>query len=108
MKSEKKYEKLKNILRDLDNFVIAFSGGVDSTFLAAAAQDAGTDFTALTVKFPFVPRKEIKELEELVVKLSLNHQKIELKLEDLGEAVENPPERCYYCKKKIFRRKNYC
>ena len=61
-----KYNLLIDNLKELEPFVIAFSGGVDSTFLTAAAQEAGVEFEAVTVNSPFVPDREIKEVENLV------------------------------------------
>ena len=97
-----KYKLLINNLRELEPFIIAFSGGVDSTFLAAAAKESGVDFEAVTVNTPFVPDREIKEVAELVAELDLDHQQLEVELEELEKAVKNTPERCYHCKKVIF------
>lgn len=102
LSTKEKYNLLLKKLKKLEPFVIAFSGGVDSTFLAAAAKEAGADFETVTVKTPFVPEREIKETAELVQSLNLKHQILELELSQLKKAVENTPERCYYCKKIIF------
>ncbi|MFW6266734.1 MAG: ATP-dependent sacrificial sulfur transferase LarE [Halanaerobium sp.] len=99
---EDKYNLLIENLQDLEPFIIAFSGGVDSTFLAAAAKEAGLEFEAVTVNTPFVPEREIKEVAELVEKLDLEHQQLEIELKELEKAVKNTPERCYHCKKVIF------
>lgn len=102
MKAEEKYQRLQEILGGYDNPVIAFSGGVDSTFLTAAARDIGLDFTAVTVKTPFVPAKELNQTRELARKLDAVHHIITMNLSELDEALDNTPERCYYCKNKIF------
>ncbi|MFW5897546.1 MAG: ATP-dependent sacrificial sulfur transferase LarE [Halanaerobium sp.] len=97
-----KYNLLIDNLKELEPFVIAFSGGVDSTFLTAAAKEAGAEFEAVSVKTPFVPDREIKEVEKLVQELDFEHQQLEIELKELEKAVENTAERCYYCKKIIF------
>ncbi len=97
-----KYKILLEKLKKLSPFVLAFSGGVDSTFLAAAAKEAEAEFEAVTVNTPFVPSREIEELKKLAAELALRHQEIYLELDELGEALENNAERCYYCKKVIF------
>lgn len=102
MNAEKKYQKLQRILGEYEDPVIAFSGGVDSTFLTAAARDAGLEFTAVTVKTPFVPSQELIQTQELAQKLEIVHHIITMDLSALGEALANTPERCYYCKNKIF------
>jgi uncharacterized protein len=99
---EDKYNSLINNLKKLEPFIIAFSGGVDSTFLTAAANEAGVDFEAVTVNTPFVPEREIKEVEKLVQELNFKHQQLEIKLNELEKALENNAERCYHCKKVIF------
>ncbi len=100
--TDDKYNLLLDNLKELEPFVIAFSGGVDSTFLTAAAQKAGANFEAVTVNTPFVPDREIREVEELVQELNFEHQQIEVELAELEKAVENTAERCYHCKKVIF------
>ena len=100
--TEDKYNLLLENLKELEPFAIAFSGGVDSTFLTAAAKEAGAEFEAVTVNTPFVPDREMREVEKLVQELEFEHQQLEIKLEELDKAVENTAERCYYCKKVIF------
>lgn len=97
-----KYKILLKSLKELSPFVIAFSGGVDSTFLTAAAQKAGADFEAVTVNTPFVPDREINEVEKIVKNLDFAHREIKIGLSKLDEALKNNPERCYHCKKVIF------
>lgn len=98
----KKYNNLINNLKKLEPFVIAFSGGVDSTFLTAAAQDAEVEFKTVTVNTPFLSNKEIKEIDKLVKELEFENQQIKVNLKELNKALENTAERCYYCKKIIF------
>ena len=100
--TDDKYNLLLDNLKELEPFVVAFSGGVDSTFLTAAAKEAEVEFEAVTVNTPFVPDREIEEVEELVKELDFEHQQIEIELEKLEKAVENTAERCYHCKKVIF------
>ena len=97
-----KYKLLLDNLKELEPFVIAFSGGVDSTFLTAAAKEAEVEFEAVTVNTPFVPEREIREVEKLVQELDFEHEQIKLALAELEKAVENNAERCYHCKKVIF------
>ena len=100
--TEAKYNLLIDNLKELEPFVIAFSGGVDSTFLTAAAQKAGVEFEAVTVNSPFVPDREIKEVENLVRSMDFKHQQMSIELQELKKAADNTAERCYYCKKVIF------
>jgi len=97
-----KYKILLRNLKELSPFVIAFSGGVDSTFLTAAAQKAGAEFEAVTVNTAFVPDREIDEVNTLAKQLDFAHQEIKVELDELEKALKNEAERCYHCKKIIF------
>lgn len=99
---EDKYKLLINNLKKLSPFVLAFSGGVDSTFLTAASLDAEVEFEAVTVNTPFVADREINEVEELVKQLQFEHKEIEIELAELKKALDNTAERCYFCKEIIF------
>ncbi|HPU44077.1 MAG TPA: ATP-dependent sacrificial sulfur transferase LarE [Dictyoglomaceae bacterium] len=103
---EEKVERLKDLLRNMEKVVVAFSGGVDSTFLLKVAKETlGENVLAVTLVSPLFPEREIKEAEKLAkemgVKLIL--EKDTSFLEDTA-FLNNPPERCYLCKKRIFQR----
>ena len=96
-----KYHRLIQYLKDLESVVVAFSGGVDSTFLLKAAKEAlGDKVTALTVVSPYIPKWEIEEAKELVKHIGIKHSFIEVPIID--EIRNNPSDRCYLCKKAIF------
>ena len=82
---------------------IAFSGGVDSAYLLAAAVKAGAQVRAYYVKSAFQPEFELRDAERLARELGAKMRVIELDV--LGDAMvtANPTDRCYYCKKRIFR-----
>lgn len=102
MELELKYNKLKEILSEIERPLLAFSGGVDSTFLAGVAAEMELDIKAITIASPFIPEKEIQEAAELARNLNIEHEIIEVEFDQLGKALNNSPERCYYCKKMIF------
>jgi uncharacterized protein len=96
-----KSEKLDKILKDLDPFAVAFSGGVDSSFLLHRAHVIRkSDVIALTVKTPYIPKSEINDAVEFTKKYGIRHHIIELDFPDIIRT--NPLERCYYCKKTLF------
>jgi pyridinium-3,5-biscarboxylic acid mononucleotide sulfurtransferase len=101
MLNNDKYNMLLKSLRDFGNAVVAFSGGVDSTFVLATARIAlGNNLLAITVKTPYIPDWE---LEEAVEYCRLN--KIRLRVIETGmfnEIKHNPENRCYICKKHLF------
>ncbi len=83
--------------------LIAYSGGVDSTFLLKIARDTlGTDVLAVTADSPTYPSQEIQEARILARKLSVRHLTIETEEFADSNFVSNPPDRCYYCKKELF------
>ena len=76
---DNKYKQLLNYLRKKEKIIIAFSGGVDSTFLLKAAKDAlGSNVKAITVKSPYIPDWEIKEAVEFAKKLDVEHEILEI------------------------------
>ncbi len=98
---DEKSQKLDSILKDLNSFVIAFSGGVDSTFLLYRAHLLrGTAITAITIRTPYIPAREISEAVEFTRSFGINHKILDIALPALIK--NNPIERCYLCKKTLF------
>lgn len=96
-----KYQELVDYIKSLQKVVVAFSGGVDSTFLLRVCQDAiGKDVIAITVKAPYIPDREIKEVESIIEELKIEHYFLEFPV--LEEIKHNPEDRCYICKTHVF------
>lgn len=94
---------LQDYLKQYNNAVIAFSGGVDSTFLAKAAKEVYGDklllITATSSTYPFYELEEAKTISNL---LGINHRIIVSEELDIPGYSDNPPDRCYYCKNELF------
>lgn len=102
---QEKYNKLKDILSEYSSVVIAFSGGVDSTFLLKAAHDVlGKNCKAVTAVTPSFPERERNEAISFCQKEGIDYKEVELKQLDIPGFIENPKDRCYICKKSIFLR----
>jgi pyridinium-3,5-biscarboxylic acid mononucleotide sulfurtransferase len=100
---EDKSTKLYSILKDLDSFVIAFSGGVDSSFLTYAARSAGNlKMEAVTLRTPYIPTREINEAIEFAKSHGVKHKILDLSFPEIVR--HNPVERCYLCKKILFNK----
>jgi uncharacterized protein len=103
MTTEAKYENLKQYLSGLNNLIIAFSGGVDSTFLLKTAHDIlGNNVVAVTAKSCSFPRRELNEATAFCVKENIRHiicNSEELNIEGFSH---NPTNRCYLCKTELF------
>ncbi len=100
------YEKEKRLvanLRKKKHIAIAFSGGVDSTYLLSVAKDVeGLDLIAITARSPLHAIDEGDFAEEFGIKNDVKHRIVEMPLLDYKEIRENSPLRCYHCKKVIF------
>lgn len=99
---EEALKALKGVLEGHSKIGIAFSGGVDSTFLLRAAVEVvgREQVKAFTVKSPYIPEWEIKEAKELCEHLGIEHVVLELGIPD--SVVHNPEDRCYLCKRIVF------
>jgi len=99
--SDKKYKELIHYLESLGNVAVAYSGGVDSTFLLKAAREAlGNRVLAMTVNSPYIPEWEINEAAELAKEINVEHIIVEAPVAE--QIRNNPKDRCYLCKTFIF------
>ena len=100
---EAKKQKLLAILRDMGGCVIGFSGGVDSTFLfAVAARVLGKRALAVTATSETYPERELREANELALRIGGRHRVIVSEELDIPGFAENPVDRCYHCKSELF------
>lgn len=103
MTFDEKYKKLKENIKKLGSVAIAFSGGVDSTLLAKVCKDVlGHKAIAITVFAPMHSSREIQEALVFGKKIGIKHNVIKFSEIDIDGFKENPMDRCYICKKKIF------
>jgi uncharacterized protein len=102
--SEDKLHRMKARLRGIDGAVVAFSGGVDSTFVLAVAREVLEDrVVALTAHSPSVPQSERAEARDLARRLGVRHLEVESREMDDPRYVANPVDRCFYCKSELYR-----
>ena len=98
-----KYERLLGILKELESVLVAFSGGVDSTFLAKVAKDAlGDKALLVTADSETYPASELEESRRLARHLGMRHLVIETRELDNPEYARNAPNRCFFCKEELF------
>ena len=93
---------LKDFFTDHPRTALAFSGGVDSTYLLWAARDAGAQVRAYFVQSPFQPRFEREDARRLAKELGAELCVLDLDVLADPEIAANPPDRCYFCKRRIF------
>jgi uncharacterized protein len=105
---EDKLIRLKATLNNYKSAVIAFSGGVDSTFLARVAKDVfGENLLLITATSSTYPFYELEEAKALAIMLGINHRLIVSEEIDIPGYADNPPDRCYYCKSELFGKIRY-
>lgn len=100
-----KYNSLISNLKSFHKAAVAFSGGVDSTFLLKAAKVAlGENVIALIAVSPVLTKREEQEAEAFLNKEQIAYRKIEFGVFGMKEFAENPNNRCYYCKGALMKR----
>jgi uncharacterized protein len=99
-----KVTRLREILRTLPSAIVAFSGGVDSTFVLHVARDVmGDAVLALTTTSSSLPAHELVEARELAARCGATHLVIATDEVAIGAYAQNPANRCYFCKDNLYR-----
>ncbi len=101
--TDRKIDKLKMILKEMDSVIIAFSGGVDSSYLLKMAKDElDKNVIAVTAKLSTFPESEFREAKKIAGSLNCRYIIINYNQLEIKELGNNPKNRCYWCKQKLF------
>jgi uncharacterized protein len=101
-----KLMNLMGILKNLESAVLAYSGGVDSTFLLKTLQISGTRALAVTAVSEKTPRQDLLTAKKMAEEIGVEHRMIKTDELVLEEFVRNTPERCFFCKDELFNKLN--
>ncbi|NHJ05471.1 MAG: ATP-dependent sacrificial sulfur transferase LarE [Candidatus Heimdallarchaeota archaeon] len=100
MNAKEKLIQLEQILHELGQVVIAFSGGIDSTLLAQVAFNVlGNNAIAITIASPLMAPEELEQAKDLAKSIGIKHYILDKSQEIFPWFIDNPPDRCYICKK---------
>lgn len=98
-----KEDALRELLRGLDSALVAFSGGVDSTYVAHVAnEELGARALCVTAYSPSLASNQREEITQLVSRLSLNHEAIDTEELEDPRYLRNGSDRCYFCKSELY------
>jgi len=105
MDTNLKIDNLKKIISGHERMLIAYSGGADSTFLTKIALSVlgKENVLAVTSVSSTFSKKEADDAKEYALLLGINHKIIHTNELEIDNFKNNPPERCYYCKKELFK-----
>lgn len=100
---QKKFDNLKNLISQTRSAAIAFSGGVDSTFLLKVCSEIpGYEVMAITAESETFPELELEQTKLLAKKMSIPHIIIRTEELSIPGYSDNPPDRCFMCKNELF------
>jgi len=103
--ADTKLARLQALIREIGPAIVAFSGGVDSTFVAAVAFDVlGERALAITGVSPSIPPSEVEEAKALAQQIGIGHELINTREMDDPDYVKNNPDRCFHCKDELYSR----
>jgi len=99
-----KLVRLQEILQGLDSALIAYSGGVDSVFLAKVAFDClGNRVKAVTAMSPSYPTYEFEETQKIASEIGIEHEVIRTQELENADYRANRGDRCYFCKTELYQ-----
>lgn len=105
MTAEAKYNELKAILREMGEVTVAYSGGVDSSFLLKTAHDELKDKAlGVMADSPSLPRREFEKAREVARLIGARLMIIETREFENQDYLDNPVNRCFFCKSELFSR----
>ena len=99
---DQKLTQLRDLFRDMERALIAYSGGIDSTLVAKIAYDVlGSRALAVTAKSPSLLPEELEDACKIASEIGIPHQIVETHEMDNPNYASNPINRCYFCKSEL-------
>lgn len=99
---DEKLRRLVEILRGMGSALLAYSGGLDSTFLLKAMKLSGIRAIAVTGVSETTPPRDLEDARRMAAEIGVEHRLVRTRETEDGNFMKNPPDRCYYCKEILF------